>query len=64
MSADTVGMMKNGAITISRTKPWPKIGLSRRSARSVPSTMVIASTEPTRISVLTMAVVKAGLVTK
>ena len=41
-SALTVGMMKNGAITISRTMPWPKIGWSSSSASSVPSTTVMS----------------------
>ena len=63
-SAETVGMMKNGAITISRTMPWPKIGWSSSSASSVPSTTVMTSTDPTRTSVLTIAVENAGLVTK
>ena len=63
-SAETVGMMKKGAITIRRTMPWPKIGLSRSSASSVPSTTVMMSTDPTSTSVLMIAVVKAALVTK
>src|SRR3954465_8699808 len=63
-SADTVGMMKNGAMTISRTMPWPKIGWARNSASRVPSTTVMMSTEPTRISVLTIATLNAALVTK
>lgn len=46
-SALTVGITKNGAITISRTKLRPITGWSINSARGMPSRIVSASTEPT-----------------
>ena len=64
ISADTVGMMKKGAITIRRTMPCPKIGWSSRSASRMPPTTVMTRTEPTSTSVLTSAWVNAGSVRK
>ena len=57
-------MTKNGAITSSRAMLRPRNGWSNSSASSVPSTTVITSTEPTRTSVLRIAVEKAGSVRK
>ena len=63
-SALTVGITKNGAITISRTMLRPITGWSSSSASGVPSRMVIASTEPTSTSVFCSEVRKAGSVRK
>ena len=62
ISADTVGMTKNGAITSTRTMPCPQNGWSSSSASSMPPTTVIISTPSTRISVLVIAVQNAGSV--
>ena len=63
-SALTVGITKNGAITISRTTLRPTTGWSSNSASGVPSRMVMASTEPTNTSVFRREVRKAGSVRK
>ena len=63
-SALTVGMMKKGAITMRRTMLRPKIGWSRRSANSVPPTMLMTSTAKTSFSELPIARKKAGSVRK
>ena len=63
-SALTVGITKNGAITIKRTMLRPTTCWSSSSASGVPSRMVMASTEPTSTSVFRSAVRKAGSVRK
>ena len=63
-SALTVGITKNGAITISRTMLRPITGWSSSSASGMPSTMVITSTEPTSTSVFCSEARKAGSVRK
>ncbi len=63
-SALTVGMTKNGAITMRRTMLRPKIGWSRSSASSVPPTMLMTSTARTSFSELPIAWKKAGSVRK
>ena len=63
-SALTVGITKNGAITISRTMLRPITGWSSSSASGVPSRMVMARTEPTSTSVFRSEVRKAGSVRK
>ncbi len=63
-SALTVGMTKNGAITISRTMLRPITGWSSSSARGTPSTIVSASTEPTSTRVFCSEARKAGSVRK
>ena len=63
-SALTVGMTKNGAMTMMRTKPRPKIGWSSSSASNTPPTMVMTSTAPTSCSVLASADRNAGSVRK
>ena len=60
-SALTVGMTKNGAITIRRTMLRPKIGWSSSRASSVPPTTLMTSTATTSFSVLPSAVKKAGI---
>src|SRR3984893_5681362 len=45
-SALTVGITKNGAITISRTTLRPRTGWGKSSAGGVPTTVVMAKTEP------------------
>jgi hypothetical protein len=64
ISALTVGITKNGAMTMRRTMPCPKIGWSSSRARSVPPTTVITSTPPTSFSVLMSALKNAGSVRK
>ena len=61
--ADTVGITKNGAITIIRIKPLLYIGLSSNIAAVKPPTEVTNNTPPTRKSVLRIASVKLGSVT-
>ena len=61
-SALTVGMTKNGAITMSRITFWPNTGWSISSATRIPPQTLMRSTEPTRISVLMSAVMKLGSV--
>src|SRR6202790_5726623 len=63
-SALTVGITKNGAITISRTKLRPITGWSSNSASGVPSRIVMAKTEPTSTSVFCSEVRKAESVRK
>ena len=63
-SALTVGITKNGAITINRTMLRPITGWSSKSASGVPSRMVMASTEPTSTSVFCSEARKAGSVRK
>ena len=60
MRAATGGITKKGEITRMRTKPWPHMGWSSRSASRMPPITVMASTLMTRISVLTMDCEKAG----
>ena len=59
-SALTVGMTKNGAITISRSAFCPNTGWSISSATRMPPPTLIASTETTRISVFSRADMKSG----
>src|SRR5881227_3097734 len=54
-SALTVGITKNGAITIRRTMLRPTTCWSSSSASGVPNRMVMASTEPTSTSVFRSA---------
>ena len=63
-SALTVGITKNGAITISRTMLRPITGWSSSSASGVPTRMVMARTEPTNTKVFCREVKKAGSVRK
>ncbi len=63
-SALTVGITKNGAITIRRTMLRPITGWSSSSASGVPSRIVMASTEPTSTRVFCSDVRKAGSVRK
>ena len=55
ISALTVGMTKNGAITSRRQMLRPGNSRSSRTAKSVPKTSVMASTSPTSSRVLPMA---------
>ena len=59
-SALTVGMTKNGAITMSRSRFWPNTGWSINSATRMPPMTLIASTEMTSTSVLISAAMKFG----
>ncbi len=53
ISAPTVGMMKNGEISSTRTMPRPKNSLASSSALiNTPSTILISSTLPTSNRVL------------
>src|SRR6516162_6805940 len=61
-SALTVGMTKNGAITISLSTFWPKTGWSIKSATRIPPQTLMTRTETTRTSVLTRAAMKSGSV--
>ena len=61
-SALTVGMTKNGAITISRNTFWPNTGWSISSATRMPPQTLMTSTETTRMSVLRSAAIKSGSV--
>jgi len=61
-SALTVGMTKNGAITMSLSTFWPKTGWSINSATRMPPTTLMTSTETTRTSVLMSAAMKSGSV--
>ncbi len=63
-SALTVGITKNGAITINRTRLRPITGWSSKSASGVPNRIVMASTEPTSTSVFCSDARKAGSVRK
>ncbi len=60
----TVGMTKKGAMTIRRTMLRPTITWSSRRAISVPSAIVIASTDPTSTRVLCREARNAGSVRK
>ncbi len=61
----TVGMMKNGEISSTRTIPRPaKSAASSNAEMSTPSTTLISSTLPTRIRVLVMPGMKPASVRK
>ena len=60
----TVGMMKNGEISSTRTMPRPKKGLFTSSARAMPRVTVMIRTEPTNNRVFCSAGMKASSVTK
>ena len=61
----TVGMMKNGEISSTRTMPRPeKSPASSKAAISTPNTTLMASTLPTRISVFMAPGRKPASVTK
>jgi len=60
----TVGMTKKGAMTIRRTMLRPTITWSSRRAISVPSAIVIASTDPTSTRVLSREAMNAASVSK
>ena len=62
-SADTVGITKNGAMTMMRMIPVPNIGLSSRIAAKSPPIVVMANTPPTNTRVFLIAAVKLGSVT-
>src|SRR5580700_1715432 len=59
-SALTVGMTKNGAITMSRSTFRPNTGWSISSATRIPPQTLMTSTETTRTSVLMRAAMKSG----
>src|SRR5580698_4381746 len=59
-SALTVGMTKNGAITMSRQMFSPNTGWSISKATSMPPQTLMTSTEITRINVLRSAAIKSG----
>src|SRR6202041_3733391 len=59
-SALTVGMTKNGAITMSRKMFSPNTGWSISKATSMPPPTLMTSTDTTRINVLRRAVRKSG----
>ena len=60
-SALTVGMTKNGAITMRRTMFWPKICWSISSATRMPPTTLMTSTETTRIERVDQRAEKIGI---
>ena len=62
--AFTVGMMKNGEISMTRTIPRPGNRWSTRRASASPRVTVTARTDPTRSSVFRAAGRKAGSVRK
>ena len=62
--AFTVGMMKNGEISMTRTMPRPGNRWSTSMASARPRVTVITRTDPTRSRVLTTAGPKAGSVRK
>ena len=59
-SALTVGITKNGAITIRRSTFRPNTGWSISSATRMPPQTLMTSTETTRTSVLRRAAMKSG----
>ena len=60
IKAETVGMMKNGEITRTRTMPCPQNGLSSSSASRTPPTMLTPSTSSTSATVLKTSLAKNG----
>ena len=60
----TVGMMKNGEISRTRTMPRPGNRWLTRTARASPRVTVMTSTDPTSSSVFPTAGTKAGSVRK
>ena len=61
-SALTVGMTKNGAMTMSRSIFSPNTGWSINKATSMPPPTLMTRTDTTRINVLKSAVRKSGSV--
>ena len=60
MSALTVGITKNGAITSKVATFLPKKSRSKSTAKSVPKTTVMISTAPIKMMLLMIAGIKAG----